>query len=302
MKRHSERASRRFKSYPLILVTVIASALFGGEIGNFAKEYQKAVALRRKGATEAAEKAFIALAEEFRKAKYVRGRCNDAAYGGAVGCAIQRKDYERANELAGKIQNEPMRKLHQMEILRAQRNWDELLRISRDEDLAAWPDRFIYKAALLRARARERDEPEAAAEDFILAAGSTMDPDKQASTLRFLGDLYVEQLKDEDKAFTTFAKIAELPARPRAKNPGATAYALLLAKRGKKDDALAVLDKCEADDAGWKCMLLRCRGDVLAISGERDEALACYQKAAAVPDAPAKVVADVKKKIAEIKE
>ena len=247
-------ATRRHQAIPragtgrTIGLSICAALLYAGlvQAGNFAQDYQKAAALSREGKHAEAEKSFLELEARRAGHKSIRQRLKDEAYGGGASCAARRKEYGRAMELAGKISNGPLRKFRQMEILRAQRKGREILELLRNENLASWPDRLIYRAALRRGQAYARSGDFKSAErDYLLARKATMDVNESASVLVLLGNLYRDDLKDKEKALACFAEVIKLPAKARIRSAGALGYGRLMAERGEGAKALATLKQCK---------------------------------------------------------
>jgi len=269
--------------------------------GNFAQDFQSARKLHSSGKAAEAEGAFVALAEQ-----KVSNRATDESLAQAAACALAQKKYDKAMEYAGKIADAPLSKFCRISILRNQRRWDEILALCKGEDIETWPDALIYDALLWRGRAYavKQDGPNAE-KDFIGAVRHTVLADNKAFAYQFLGDLYRDVRKDEQKALDAYGEAVKLgdaiPVRRLA--AAAIARARLLAAHGKGAEALAELGRLKADqmkDPYWRCAIQMCHAEILEGMGRTADALARYKTVVSYDNAPDTFLGAAKKKIEAI--
>lgn len=272
--------------------SVLATGLLLGD--NFVSDYMKASTLLRKGEIEQAEKIYLELSNR----DYRRPRNKDEALAGATDCALRRKNYDQARELAAKIQTKPMRDLWMMKVFRHQKKWDDVLRVSKDVDLGAWPDRLVFDARMCRGEANAaRGNGKTAESDFIIARKSTLDHRQWIFAMRRLAELYRRQLNEPVKAGQLENEITKIQCED------AIDKARRLLKINKYETALHYLDKVDVDTIEapeWKCRVFLAYGDVHAAFGEDAKALAAYKTAAKIVDAYRELIELSRKKVAEI--
>lgn len=289
----SDRLPLCFAVSALLCVDILSA-------GNFPTDFQEALRLARTPGKEAeAEAAFLKLAE--RKTRRTQG--TDAALERASQCALQRQDFEAAEKHAARAKEPSLRMLCRMRISQAQRRWDDILDAVGNQDLATWPDRLVYDAAMCRGRAYALECAAAAEKDFLLARESTYDTRELAFANLELGNFYRDCLKDEDKARAAYKEVAGSSVTGAAKYDGAIAYAVLLAKQGDDKEAVAQLDKLPLGTITspyWRCRIHQAYGDVYSALNRTDAAVAAYRKALAVPDAPEYLARAIREKIAAL--
>ncbi len=256
---------------------------------SFPEDFQEAMRLvRTPGKAAEAEALFLELAE--RPSRRPQGP--DAALEQASWCAAQRKDFEEAGNRADRIRDEPLKRLCWMRIRETQRRWADVVSAADGQDLATWPERLIYDAAMCRGRAYVMLGDVAAEKDFLLARTFTIDADQLARANLTLGNFYRDQAKDDDQALGAYQAVAESSVVGAVKYDGVIGCAKLMAKQGKEKEAVAFLDSLETKTmaADWRCRIYQSYGDVYAVLKRPDEARAAYQKALAVPNVSAYLV------------
>ena len=279
---------------------VFCEMLFSASLlgGTFPQDFQSATTLYYSGKSAEAEDAFVKLYEQ---KPSQRGMDKSMAY--AAYCAVQQKQHEKAAAYAAKIQDKHANKSCRMNILLNQGKWDDLLLLSRDEDLEKWPDELIYDACLIRGRAYARKQnAENAEKDLLSAIKNTLSADNKAIAYQFLGNLYHEVSKDDQKALDAYGEAVKLGESIPIRRLGAamTARARLLTAQGKGTQAIAELDRLKVDeikDPSWRCAIQLCYGEVHESMGRRAEALARYRAAAACEKAPEALLVTAREKI-----
>jgi tetratricopeptide (TPR) repeat protein len=201
----------------------------------------------------------------------------------AAHCARRLKDLEQANELADMIPLETVRKTVQMENLLAEREIGGLLERFGDEDFSAWPFWQIGAAAFARARAyiaaRAGEKAEA---DLQMALEFTSDARTRIQIQLNLGKNREENLKNDAAALEAYQQIAGLQ-----RNTGSAEYfrgvvgaARILTKQGQFEEALAVLERVDAENLRgyWRGALLLALGEALEAAGRKEDALVAFRK------------------------
>lgn len=282
----------------LVLIVALASTAGAAE-PVFPVDFQEAMRMARTpGKDGEAEAVFLELAD--RQVRHQQ--CIEAALEQASLLALRRKDFEEAEKRAGRIKDKPLQTLCRMRIWDAQLRWTNIVEAAGSQDLAAWPDRLVYDAAMCRARAHAMLGNAVAAEkDFLLAQTTTFDANQLAFANLTLGNLYRDQVKDESKALAAYKAVIDSPVVGAAKYDSIIAYAVLLAKKGDEKEAIAQLDKLGAENipsADWRCRIQQAYGDVYAALKRPDAALAAYRKALEVPDVSQYMVKKIEEQIA----
>jgi tetratricopeptide (TPR) repeat protein len=266
---------------------------------NFPQDFQAAAKVRLADQPADAEKLFLDLAQHSPNA---RGR--DACLARAAECAASQKQYARAMNHARRIEDPCLSRLSQMEIFRAQGQGDAVLRLSQNEDFESWPDEWVYAASLCRARSyAARKDVVNAEKDFRAAIRHTLSVEDQAFAYQMLGNLHRTVSKDETRAMEAYGQVLKLPCSPRRLVDAARARASMLSGVGKADQALAELDRvasAASKDPHWRVVLELCYGDTYRQLGNKTEALARYQRAAASPGARHALIAEAEKRIADL--
>lgn len=283
----------------MIVAVLIGMLLSTGVFaGSFPEDFQEARKLYHTGKSAEAEAAFVALA-----GRNVSKRATDEALAQAVNCALAQKKYDKAGEYAAKIGVPALNKLCQIQILRSQSRWDDLLALCKGEDIESWPDALVFDALLWRGRAWAAKRDCANAEmDFLASVRFTVVPDNKALAYHALGDLYREVAKDDEKAMQSYGEIVKLadalPTRRLA--PAVMGRARILAAQGKGAQALAELDRLDADrikEPYWQCSIQTCYGEVLERMGRNADALARYKAAVSCENAPEALLSAARKKM-----
>lgn len=275
-----------------------AAASQSARTTNFAQDFQSAMALYHGGKSAEAKQAFFNLLE-----RTTTPRGADECLAHAAYCALEQNRYDEALSLAGRIKDDCSNRLCRMNVLRTRGKWDEILVLCRDEDLEAWPDRLIYEACLNRGRAYTRKRnAENAARDFLSAIRNTISADDKAMAYHFLGELYHDVAKDDQKALDAYGEAVKLGQSIPIRRLGAaaTARARLLTAQGKAAQAIAELDRLKVDaikDLYWRCAIQLCYGEVHESLGQKAEALARYKAVAACEKAPEALLITARKKI-----
>lgn len=284
----------------LFFVLILAFVTVGSAApASFPEDFQEAMRLvRTPGKMAEAEAIFLELAA--RPSRKPQGP--DAALEQAARCAVQRKDFEEAGKRADRIREEPLQTLCRMRILDAQRHWKDVVSAAGGQDLATWPERLIYDAAMCRGRAFAFLSDLAAEKDFLLARTFTIEANQLALANLALGNFYRDQAKDDDQALAAYKTVADSSVVGAVKYDGVIACANLLAKQAKEKEAIALLDSLETKTmaADWRCRIHQSYGDVYAVLKRPDEARAAYQQALAVPDVSAYMVKAIEDRLANM--
>ena len=144
-----------------------------------------ALELAQKGNAEAAAVEFCRLSES----PLTGVQKNDALFNAAL-CWETAKHPAEAMEAARKISSAPLSTACQMELLAKSAKWSELLALSASEDFKTWPDRVIFKAYFLRAKAYQaKGDTDAAKADLVLAAASTTSTRQKEKIAELLGSM-----------------------------------------------------------------------------------------------------------------
>lgn len=282
----------------LLLCGMLVAAVSFGE--NFPNDFQAALKLVNEGKIIEAEEAFLKLAGQ-----KAGKRATDESMAQAAYCALAQKKFDQAVEYAGKIGDKPLGTLCRMKILQKQNKWDEILSLSKSEEIDKWPDAMIYDGMLCRGRAyAARQEAPGAEKDFVAAGKNTLSADDKAFAMQNLGDLYREVVKDNCKASETYAAIIKMQGiHPNRLRGAATSLAKLLAAEGRGDEAVTALDGVKADkdkDFYRYSSLQMCYGEVYEIIGKKPEALARYKAVAGLEKANADLREKAQRKIEEL--
>lgn len=265
---------------------------------NFPEDFQAAKKLSSSGKPAEAEEAFLALA-----GRNLSKRATDESLAQAASCAAMQKKYDKALEYAGRISDPAMNKACQVQVFRYQNRWDDILALSKGEDIESWPDALIYDTLLWRGRAfAARRDGANAEKDFLAAVRHTVLPDNKAVAYVSLGEVCHEVAKDDEKALQAYGEVMRLadPAPAYRAAAAVMARARILTAQGKGVEALAELDRMPTsriNDAYWLCSIQACYGEVLEGLGRNADALARYKAAAAYENVPQPLLDNVKKKM-----
>lgn len=197
-------------------------------------------------------------------------------------CLIQMKEFDRAAELNEKIPMETVKKLGRMRILFGQRKYKELVDQFAEEDIAAWPDWLKGDAYLTRGDAAYRAGNGTLAEtDYQMAAKYNTLHYRKAAALMSLGAVYHNLLKDDAKAIAAYRRVPEVTSHQSKSTDAAVAAAAILRKGGRVDEALELLNGVDLKElkGRWRASALAALGDAYADKGDKEKAIANYEKA-----------------------
>ncbi len=262
--------SYRFEVEPAVTDFVIASRAAAKLVTG--RNYEDAIS------------AWVALAEGEKATDFQK---SDALHQ-ASACARLLKDYGRADELAGRIPQESVRKTAQMENLLGNREWVAVMEQFGEEDFAQWPfwqkgaGAFARGMAFYRANAGERAEA-----DLRIALEFTSDRRKRMNILQTMGFNREHVLKNDDAALETYRELCG-----STYGTGSSEYysailgaTRILTRRGEFAEALQVLDLVDAGKLSgtWGGSLLLARAETLAAAGKNEEALKVYRAVLETP-------------------
>lgn len=264
----------------LSIITLLLCATTVWADSSYLTDRVAALDLAQKGKAAEAAAEFSRLAET----KIKKVQKDDALYNAAV--AWQKAGQpDKAMEAAQKISSPPFSIACQIELLKENKKWNEILTLSASEDFKTWPDRLIYNAYFNRARAhRAKGDLNAAEADFILAGQSTVSSRQKALIAMELGSMYSSQ--DSQKALDVYAQ---------AINGGSIGWrarrerALLFIDRKEWPEALeeiSLLQQEASKEPYWTCAGFLLTGQYHQAKGETAEAIASFEKAAAEDQAP----------------
>ncbi len=283
---------------------IFATTVFGDTP---AEDFQTAIKLYNGGKFTEAEEAFVRLSEQKTSPQGYDESLSYAAYS-----AGQQKNIEKAMEYTGKIKDKSLNTLCRMKLLEMQQKWDEIISLSKDEDFDKWPEHLIYDAYILRGNNYSRTkDAEKAEKDFLAAGKNTVDQLKKAYVYQYLGYLYREVSKDDQKALDAYGEIIKLMTEPKPSLGGGylgralMARAKILVSQGKGEEAFSELErlkKIEIKDPSWPCTILLWFGEVYESIGKNTESLASYRKAAEVDNAPVALIKKANQKIKDLEE
>ncbi len=286
----------------LVCVMILAASVFGAD---FTKDFQAAKNLYRVGKYAEAEDAFVKLIEQNSSPKGTEESLAYAAYS-----AEQQKKSDKAAEFAGKIKDKALNTLCRMKLLEIQKKWNDIISMSKDEDFGKWPENLIYDASVCRGNAYSVTKNlENAEKDFLAATKNTVELEKKAVAYQYLGNLYQNVSKDNQKALDAYGETIRLMSDPKPSMSGGIlgkaviARAKILASQGKGEEALSEMEKfksIEAKDPHWSCMIQFTYGEIYEVLGKNTEALESYRKAAAVVNGPEYFIKNANQKIADL--
>jgi tetratricopeptide (TPR) repeat protein len=282
----------------LILVTLLA--LPARAEPHFIAERQDGLKLVQGGKHAEAAAFFVKLAEAAHKPEQKADALRHAAIATA-----RNKQIEAALLLADQIPLKPDADFTKAQIYLETRKWAELLTATERLDADSWPDALIYPTLMARARAHSALGELAAAEsDALLAVKHTISLNNQASAWHLIAQNAQRTGKDGGKALEAYAEMIRIRPSGGGWQRALSERARLLSSLGKHDAALAdlaELDKNTRNDPHWICTALMGYGEVHRAMGDKARALQSFQQAAKVPGAPAVLLDEVKKRLAELK-
>ena len=214
------------------------------------------------------------------------------------------KQIDEALLLAERIPLKPDADFTKVQIFLEARKWAEVMKAAEMLDAATWPDGLIYPTLMARARARSALGETAAAEsDALLAIKHTISLNNQAAAWHLIAQNALRTGKDGGKALEAYTEMIRIQPSGGGLQRALSERARLLSSLGKHDAALAdlaELDKNTNKDPHWICTALMDYGEVHRDMGNKTKALQSFQQAAKVPGAPAVLLDEVKKRLAEL--
>lgn len=263
-------------------VAVMVMAFAVSALADYVTDRKAAVELMRAGKNEEALAAFT---------KMAAGAASDVQKSDALQqaalCADDLKQYDRAIKLAQEIPLTPNSKSVQMRIMLENRKFPELVAKFKDEDTDPWPADVSGEALFYRGRAYYHLKDGKAAEaDMAKAADRLPDGEVKWQALLFMGNNYLNNLKDDKKALDAYAQVI------RKFENGNWIYLQavisstgILRTQGKYDEALQMLAKIDPKElAGnyWPPALRYAYGETYSAQGKKAEAIAKFKEALAV--------------------
>lgn len=281
----------------LFLVTLLAPPAWAEP--QFIAERQEGLKLVQGSKHAEAAAFFLKLAETAAKPE----QKGDALRHAALATA-RNKQIEAALLLADTIPLKPDADFTKVQIYLETRKWAELLTAAERLDADSWPDALIYPTLMARARARSALGEMAAAEaDAKQAIQHTISLNNQAAAWHLIAQNAQRSGKDQTKALEAYGEMIRLNPSGGSLQRALSERARLLSSLGKHDAALAdlvELDKNTRNDPHWICMALISYGDVYRDMGDKAKARQSFEQAAKVPGAPAVLLDEVNKRLAEL--
>jgi len=207
---------------------------------------------------------------------------SDALYRAASWARSLRK-LKRARDLASLIPLDAVAKTALMENLLAEQKPAAVIEQFGDEDFAKWPFWQIGAAAFARGQAYASTKAgEKTEADLQTALTYTADPRVRTRVLATMASNRETNLRDDDAAIEAYRQNYESRKTIGAANEfrSLQGAARILARRGKFDEALAILNRADIDklEGFWRHAMLLSRGEALAAAGRKDEALKAYRR------------------------
>ena len=225
--------------------------------------------------------AFLALATAEKRTHLQKS----VAFQRAARCAVNFKDFERANELTDKIPMEAVAKTTRMEILSAQRRWADIIAECGAEDLTKWAFQQIGEGAFARGRAFYfTKKAEQADEDFQLALAYEPDTRVRLAIRTMMAHNREMHLGDDTGALNLYRKNFV----DKGRIGGADEFrsvdraAAILAKQGKVDEALAAFEVVDFENQKgfWLHEMLLSKAKTMAAAGKKDAAKELFRRVA----------------------
>jgi tetratricopeptide (TPR) repeat protein len=283
-----------------IFILAALSALPAMAEPHFIAERQEGLKLVQGGKHAEAAAFFVKLAETARKPEQKADALRHAALATA-----RNKQLEAALLLADKILLKPDADFAKVQIYLETRKWAELLTAAKNLDTASCPDALIYPTLMARARAHsalgEIAEAEAVAKEAIQ---HTISLNNQAAAWHLIAQNAQRSGKDQAKTLEAYAEMIHLNPSGGSFQRALSERARLLSALGRHAAALAdlaELDKNTRNDPHWVCTALMGYGEVHCNMGDKAKARQSFEQAAKVPGAPAILLDEVKKRLAELK-
>jgi tetratricopeptide (TPR) repeat protein len=266
----------------------------------FITQRQEGIKLMQGGKPAEAAASFVKLAETAAKPEQKADALRHAAIATA-----RNKQIEEALLLADRIPLKPDAEFTKVQIYLEARQWPELLKAAESLDVDVWPDTLIYPTLMARARAHSVLGEMAAAEaDAKEAMKHTISLNNQAAAWHLIAQNAQRSGTDATKALEAYAEMIRLQPGGGSLQRALSERAKLLSSQGRHEAALAdlaELDKSTRNDPHWICTALMSYGDVYRDMGDKTKARQSLEQAAKVPGAPAILLDEVKKKLAELK-
>ena len=266
---------------------------------DFPGDFKSALELYNKKEYAQAQEAFLKLAEA---APTPKSKSECLAY--AASSLGRQGQYDRALELAKKIELKPVSINCQMEIMLENKKYKELVAAFGNEDISSWPDWIIHRGFYNRGTAeRLAGNLEAAAADLEKAVENSDTAGQfQVQAAHELAGV-CRALKNDVKELAAHRVVlSQKPGRIYIYYPSCLAAAGILLRQGKHDAALAELklfDPLPSDGptAPYKARALELAGDINAARGMKDEAFAKYREALKIKGISQKDTEQLNKKI-----
>ncbi len=267
---------------------------------HFIAERREGLKLVQSGKHAEAAAFFVKLADAAAKPEQKGDALSQAALATA-----RNKQIEAALQLADQIPIKAESLFAKIQIYLEARKWAELLKATERLDSATWPDSLIYPTLMARARAHSAlGEIDAAESAALQGLKHTISLNHQASAWHLIAQNAQRVGKDGSKALEAYAEMIRLRPSGGGLQRALSERARLLSSLGSHDAALAdlaELDKNTNKDSHWICTTLMAYGDVQRDMGDQAKARQSFENAARVPGAPAALLDEVKKRLAEMK-
>ena len=201
----------------------------------------------------------------------------------AASCAVNLKDYARAEELVKQIPIEAVADTTRMQNLAAQQRWSELVTGYGDRSLQDWPFWQIAAGAFIRGQAFyfTKNGPRAEA-DLALALQYERDPRLVVTIRSLLAQNREDHLHDDSGALELYRQnfMAKKAIGGADEFRSVDRAAAILTKQGRLDDALLLFSVVDYDKQTgyWLHEMLISKGKTLAAAGRKMEALALYRR------------------------
>jgi tetratricopeptide (TPR) repeat protein len=254
-----------------LIMAIITSPV---QAGNFPQDFQDATLLYNRGKYEEAREAFLKLVESGPNPAAI-----DQALAKVAGCETALKRYKEATATVDRIKDKFLLTLCRMRLLAEQRKFADVLLLCKDEDFNTWPDALMYEAYLSRGIAYARANEVPTAEDnFRQAITKTTSDSEKAFAYLSLGELYMRMKTQNARALESYAEVYKLQAGATYLCRAAIASAKILATEGKRDLALAELDRLKGltKQPHWTFAQIG-YAEVYTILGSEGESKAKYQ-------------------------
>ena len=250
-------------------------------VRDFAIDFQAADQHARSRKWSEAQTAFQKLADADQATDFQRAK----ALQHAVRCALAQNNFEQATGIAKQISIDAARQTADMQILSAQRRWQEIVDRFKDEDFSKWPFWQIGDGALERGRAFFQTKAgEESETDLELALTHQADKRTQVSIRAMLGYNREQNLNDTAGALRFYRENIERKQRIGAAEEFRSVQraAAILSGQGEHEQALTLLERVdfEKQRGFWLHEMLLVRGMVLQATGRKSEARQHFQQVA----------------------